>query len=331
MTISVGDLFKECGLSPGGVVKWGDQIPLDLPGVYVVASTRDLDDPTGLMRTYRHDPKAFLSLKTACPSVTIEGRLATHDELSERIGAFWIPDSAILYVGLAGTSVRKRVNQYYITRIGQRSPHAGGWWLKTLADLETLFVHYAASDAPKSKEALMLKTFSAAVPPSVRQTLHDSERIAPFANVDAQAGFRKRHGLCGYKTQRANPASSPITVEYEEPAFPLAAPISARPTLTSSRAAGSGIGTRIESQVITENDRTGSNLRIPSRSKFALPTANGFLSVTYQGQRIEARWRVNGSRSGTIGLGRSIMSSIGGPNRSIWMQVSGRSVVIEES
>jgi hypothetical protein len=203
MTISVGELFKECGLNPAGVVKWGDQIPLDLPGVYVVASTPDLGDPTGLMGTYHHDPRAFDSLKSACPSVTIDGRLASHHELSERIGAFWIPDSAILYVGLAGTSVRKRVNQYYITRIGQRSPHAGGWWLKTLTDLKTLFVHYAAADAPKSKEALMLRTFAAAVPPSVRQTLYDSERIAPFANVDVESGLLKRHGMAGYKLQQA--------------------------------------------------------------------------------------------------------------------------------
>lgn len=34
------------------------------------------------------------------------------------IGAFWIPKSAILYVGLAETSVRKRVDQYYRTHIG---------------------------------------------------------------------------------------------------------------------------------------------------------------------------------------------------------------------
>lgn len=331
MTISVGDLFKECGLNPAGVVKWGDQIPLDLPGVYVVASTPDLGDPTGLMGNYHHDPGAFDSLKTACPSVTIDGRLAAHDALSKRVGAFWIPDSAILYIGLAGTSVRKRVNQYYITRIGQRSPHAGGWWLKTLADLETLFVHYAAAVTPKSKEALMLKTFADAVPPSVRQTLHDSERIAPFANVDVQAGLRKRHGLGGYKTSRANSRTSSATaVESEEVAFPLTAPSSARPTLTSSGTPGSDNGTRIESQVITEKDRTGSNLRIPSRSKFALPKVDGFLNVTYQGQKIEARWRVNGSRSGTIGLGRSIMSSIGKPNSSIWMRVSGTSVAFEE-
>lgn len=331
MTISVGDLFIGCGLNPVGVVKWRDQIPLDLPGVYVVASTPDLGDPIGRMGTYHPDPKAFNSLKTACPSVTIDGRPATHGELSERIGSFWIPDTAILYIGLAGTSVRKRVNQYYITRIGQRSPHAGGWWLKTLLDLESLFVHYAAAEDPKSVEAMMLRTFAAAVPQPMRQLLHDSERIAPFANVDVQAGLRKRHGLHECKTRRTNPASSPITVEHEEPLFPLAAPISARPALTSSRTEGSEIGTCIESQVITEKDRAGSHLRIPSRSKFALPAADGFLSVTYQGQTIEARWRVNGSRSGTIGLGRSIMSSIREPNRSIWFQVNGSSVVIDEA
>jgi hypothetical protein len=326
MTISVGDLFQECGLNPGGVVKWGDQIQLDLPGVYVVASTPDLGDPIGRMGTYHHDPKAFHSLKTACPSVTIDGRLATHDELSERIGSFWIPNSAILYVGLAGTSVRKRVNQYYRTRIGQRSPHAGGWWLKSLVDLESLFVHYAAAEDPKSVEAMMLRTFAAAVPPSVRQILHDSERIAPFANVDAQAGNRKRHGLRGYKTERAkSPAASGVSVESKEAALPSVSTSPSRPARTSSAS-----GTRIESQVITDNDRTSSNLRIPSRSKFALPAVDGLLNVSYRGQRTEARWRVNGSRSGTIGLGKSIMRSIGKPDSSIWMRVNGTSVAIEE-
>jgi hypothetical protein len=303
---------------------------LDSPGVYVVTSTADLSDPVGQMGTYHHDPRAFDLLMTTCPSMTIDDRLTTQDELSERIGAFWIPDTAILYVGLAGTSVRKRVNQYYATRIGQRSPHAGGWWLKTLTDLETLFVHYAAADDPKSKEALMLRTFAAAVPPSVRQSLYDSERIAPFANVDVQAGLRKRHGLGGYKRQRANRVTSAIAVESEEVASPLVSPNCGGPRLTSSSTAGSANGTCIESQVITDKDRAGSNLRIPARSKFALPRVDGFLTVTYQGQQIEARWRVNASRSGTIGLGRSIMNSIGRPNGSVWMQVNGSSVAIEE-
>lgn len=48
------------------------------------------------------------------------------------------------------------------------------------------------------------ETFGAAVPPRVRSTLYDSERIAPFANIEVQAGIRKRHGMAGYKKERAN-------------------------------------------------------------------------------------------------------------------------------
>ena len=188
MTISVGELISEAGLSPTGVVRWGDRIPLDLPGVYVVASTSDLGDPVGLVGAYRHDPRALDALMKVCPSVTIDGRPASSHDVAERIGAFWIPETSILYVGLAGTSVQKRVDQYYGTRIGQRSPHAGGWWLKSLVNLEGLFVHYAAAEVPESAEAELLKFFAAAVPPSARQALHGSERIAPFANVAVKPG-----------------------------------------------------------------------------------------------------------------------------------------------
>lgn len=330
MTISVGELFDRCELHPAGVVQWGTQVTLNLPGVYVVASTPDLCDPIGLMGNYHPDPHAFAALKAACPSVTIDGNPASNEELAERINAFWIPDSAILYLGLAGTSVRNRVNQYYGTRIGRRSPHAGGWWLKTLAGLETLFVHYATTEAPKSKEALMLRTFADAVPSPVRRALHDSERIAPFANVAVQAGLQKRHGLAGYKipgpeskAPSVAAAAGPASLRATASNFPVAKP--AFPSVSVV-----GDGTLVESQVVSEKDRTRSSLRIPARSKFAFPAGDGFLSVTYQGQNIEARWRVNGSRSGTIGLGRPIMSSIGTPDGSIWMRVNGTSVVIED-
>lgn len=329
MTISVGELFDKSRLHPAGVVPWGRQVPLDLPGVYVVTSTPDLNDPVGQIGVYLHDFRAFDALKVGCPSVTIDGAPATNESLAERIGAFWIPETAILYVGLAGTSVRKRVDQYYVTRIGQRSPHAGGWWLKTLVDLETLFVHYAAAETPKMAEAQLMKTFAAAVPPSVRRALHDPERIAPFANVEVQTGLRKRHGMTGYKIERSTtknslipPARAEFSSAYDRDPRP--------PKPTFLGCVGSAEGTRIESQVITDKDRASSNLRIPARSKFALPAVDGYLDASYRGQRVDARWRVNGSRSGTIGLGRTIMSSIGRPNDSVWMQVSGTSVTIEE-
>jgi hypothetical protein len=38
MTISVGELFEKFELRPVGVEQWDEQISLDLPGVFVVAS-----------------------------------------------------------------------------------------------------------------------------------------------------------------------------------------------------------------------------------------------------------------------------------------------------
>lgn len=143
MSISVRDLFEKCGLSSAGVVRWRRQIPFDEPGIYVVASTAELDDSVGSLPRYEPDPVAFQSLREVCPDVAVDGMPADDNQLAARIRGFWIPDAAVLYIGLAGTSLRKRVNQYYATRLGQRSPHAGGWWIKTLSELDGLYVHYA--------------------------------------------------------------------------------------------------------------------------------------------------------------------------------------------
>lgn len=329
MTISVGELFDECGLRSAGVVQWGNQVELDVPGIYIVASTPDLDDPAGQVDNYRPNFEAFDALGSVCPRVTVDGFPATSEKLAERIGAFWIPETAVLYVGLAGTSVRKRVSQYYRTRIGQRSPHAGGWWLKTLVDLESLFVHYAEAQTPRLAEDRLLKTFAAAVPPSARGTLHDPERIAPFANIEVQAGIRKRHGITGDKLERATARTALKPSPFEEVLITRArAP--REEIRTAAESASSGKASRVESQVITKKDREGSNLRIPARSKVAFPAADGYLDVIWQGQTVRARWRNNGSRSGTIGLGRTIMSSIGTPGSSVWIRVEGTTIVIED-
>ncbi|QQQ63242.1 hypothetical protein [Paenarthrobacter ureafaciens] len=325
MTISVGELFGKTGLEPAGVVRWRTPIPLNVPGVYVVASTASLDDAIGRVPAYRPDLEAFRSLRKLCPNPTIDGVEASDQELADRIGAYWIPESPILYVGLAGTSVRKRVGQYYATGIGKRSPHAGGWWLKTLADLENLYVHYAAASDPQKAEKHLLSTFAASVPATVKEALHDNERIAPFANIDAQRGLRKRHGLQGVKLSRI-PVDVPSTSTMEKkPSFESEAIVTGRNEKTAEYGA-----VRIESQVITEGDRIRSNLRIPSRSKYALPANDGFLNVVVRGVSIQARWRVNGSRSGTIGLGNGIMRTLGTTAKSVWLRVLPDAVIVED-
>ncbi|UVJ40562.1 hypothetical protein [Arthrobacter sp. CJ23] len=330
MTISVGELFDKCGLRFDGVARWDEKVPLNEPGIYAIASTSDLNDSIGLMTSYRPSQQAFDLLKATCPSVTIDGRSATTDELADRIGDFWIPQSAILYIGLAGTSVQTRVDQFYRTRIGQRAPHSGGWWLKTLSGLEDLYVHYAAANDPAAMESLMLRTFAAAVPPSIRRALHDHDHVAPFANVKV-AGGNKRHGLGGYKIILRKAGQNELAAEARHVVTPSIAEIRPIANLRKSGPETTDHRALIESQVITQKDRANSNLRIPARSKFALPANDGFLDVTFRGQTQKVRWRVNGSRSGTIGLGKTIMRSIGNTNESIWLRVDGTSVLVEET
>jgi hypothetical protein len=329
MTISVAELLEKCDLEWAGVVQWGQQIQLDQPGVYVVSSTADLEDCVGLLPDYRPDPASFKNLRLLCPEVMIDGTPATDEALAQRIRAFWIQDSPVLYIGLAGTSVQKRVGQYYVTRIGHRSPHAGGWWLKTLSGLADLYVHYAPASDPAAAESALLSAYAESVPEAVRRQLFDRERIAPFANVNVRQGLRKRHGLAGYKVERtATAPASPrmrsqpggLTTQESLPVFGQ----------NQASSAGHSRSIRIESQVISEADRTRSNLRIPARSKFALPPANGVLAVKYRGANSEAWWRVNGSRSGTIGLGTNTMQTLGRPGQSVWMTVHGTTVEIED-
>ncbi len=299
---------------------------MDVAGVYVVSSSPDSHDSVGPISHYTPDTRAFAELRRVCPFVTMDGNPPTDEELANRIGRFWIPDAAILYIGLAGTSVRKRMNQYYRTSIGQRAPHAGGWWLKTMANLNDLFVHFAPADEPKIAEAMMLRRFAEAVPSAARHEIHDSERIAPFANVDVQQGLRKRHGLSGYKVGSGSAAKTisglKSAVQQTDPT-----PIDVKAPSTSIGDVPMGI--RVQSQMITDSDRTRSNLRIPARSKFAFPAENCVLTVHYNGQALECPWRVNGSRSGTIGIGRSIMKGLGSPNQPLWLEVDGASVTID--
>jgi hypothetical protein len=186
MTISVGELFRQCGLDTAGVVRWGQRIPLDEPGVYIVSSTPDVEDVRGMISDYRPDLEALARLRVACPKILVDGVPATELDIANRLTRFWVPNTAVLYIGRATTSLRSRVNAYYSTKIGHKSPHAGGWWLKTLVDIDELSVHYAAADAPITSETLVLKKFAATVPLSVRRTFHDVERIAPFANVEVE-------------------------------------------------------------------------------------------------------------------------------------------------
>jgi hypothetical protein len=127
----------------------------------------------------------------------IDGQRSDIDELRGRIGSFWLGDQTVLYAGKADSTVRRRVGQYYRTPLGARSPHAGGWFLKTLDILDRLFVHFGPSPDPEAAERHLLEAFIASIPPEIREGLPDPDLPLPFANLRLPGNGAKGHGITG--------------------------------------------------------------------------------------------------------------------------------------
>ncbi len=181
------------GLRWAGAVRWADRPQLRGPGVYLVART---EDPTKLPPPSTPAPLAPAALDqllARCP-VTVDGQPASRATLAARLGSCWLPDEPVLYIGMASRSVAERVSDYYRTPLGARRPHKGGWFVKTLATLDQLWVHVAPADEPERAEQDLIGAFCADVSPASQAGLHDPQRPLPFANL-VWLGQRKRHGI----------------------------------------------------------------------------------------------------------------------------------------
>ena len=92
---------------------------------------------------------------TKVKTIQIDNKLALSVlTLKDRLDKFWLPDENILYIGKTDCvgGLKKRIGQYYSTEIGERKPHAGGHWIKTLNILNELFVHYLPIQNPLQLE-----------------------------------------------------------------------------------------------------------------------------------------------------------------------------------
>jgi hypothetical protein len=179
---TVREVFSAAGLQPHGFVRWGTPPELQIPGVYVVATTPELDCASPSL-PFVIDRGALRSLRERRPEIAVDGGPATEMALCERLGQMWLASETILYIGLAGTSVRHRVMQYYRTSLGARSPHAGGWPIKVLANLSDLWVHFAPSAEPTGSEIAMIAAFLRGVPREIAAASCDPGNALPYANL----------------------------------------------------------------------------------------------------------------------------------------------------
>jgi len=198
---SVGALLGAADLTLTGVVAWGKPVPVSTPGVYLISLAEDPADYSSNMVAAPISEAAIEQLLAVCSQLKLDSRRPTPSELKKRIGRLWLGAHTVLYVGQAGTSLRTRVAQYYHTPLGARSPHAGGWFLKLLSNLDQLFVHYATSGDPVESEKRIVQAFVDAVPPLALMPLQwafgASYLPLPFANLQYPDGPKKPHGITG--------------------------------------------------------------------------------------------------------------------------------------
>lgn len=203
MPSSVVDLFAAARLEPEGVVRWGKPVDYDRSGVYLVAITDDPNSRFGLPQALIA-PAVVDQLLTIRPELTLYGRRPSATELSACIAGFWSADEPILYIGLA-SSLRSRVRDFYRTAAGARRPHSGGWFLKTLSNIDDLYVHFARTAEVDAAEIAMLEGYIAAVSDESQASLADPEHPWPFANLEIRRDgrkIRKQHGIRGARGDR---------------------------------------------------------------------------------------------------------------------------------
>jgi hypothetical protein len=229
--------------------------------------------------------------------------------LAARLAAFWLADEVVLYAGLAGTSVHKRVRQYYATPLGAKRPHAGGWWLKTLTMLDELWVHWSGAEDPDDAEQRMLSAFADAVSPTTRDGLHDRERVAPFANLRTSRGV-KRHGITGATGELAPGGATPVRPARQAPSGPARPP--AKRVAPAHRP--SGDGGHAVAQRVTAKDLEAGRIRLPRSAKRFFPAERTYEVVVVRGRELRARWDPRTSpdqeRSGVLAFGKGKLDGV---------------------
>lgn len=323
MPSSVNSVLAAAGLKPDGVVSWGTRVPAKSSGIYVISTESDATIEGREPVRAPIDLSAVRQLLSARPELTVDSRRPTADELAQRLSEFWLPDESVLYIGLA-TSLGKRVSQFYQTPLGARRPHAGGWFLKTLHNLEELYVYWSEATDIAAAERRAINSFVTRVSTPTLFQLRDPDHPFPFANLEWPPGTRKRHGIKGTRAplNQGGGGGTPRPI--------VAQPGESRANganITGREAALTGTSELTgRTQVLTAADIAAGRIRVPRSTKYLLPSEKSQLDVVFKGTPLRARWDPRlgpRERSGTIGVGRSVLEAKGKAGEVLHIRMEG--------
>jgi transcription elongation factor GreA len=205
MTVDRGAaaLLRSVGLLADGPAVWGRPVPASGPGVFIV----EWPSPPSAAPIELTAVGAWIA---RIESLSLDGVRPTSRQVAARIASFWLPSTPVLYIG-ASRSVARRATALWTTLLGDRRPHAGGHWLRTLRGLEAARIWWASTDALEEYEDALLTAFAETIDPAERAGLPDPDTVLPFANLRTVTGERRRTGLTGSLVVEPKAEPSPPT------------------------------------------------------------------------------------------------------------------------
>ncbi|MEO5884861.1 MAG: hypothetical protein ABIQ58_05030, partial [Candidatus Limnocylindrales bacterium] len=189
-TLTAATLLRDVGLLADGPLPWGRPVPARTPGVFVVElAAPAATAPIELTRVGKWLERV--------PDLRLDGERPSSRALAARLASFWLPGQVVLYIGATSVSIAGRLAAMDHTALGDRRPHSGGHWLKTLRALPSTRVWWAATTAVEEYDDALLAAFAESLPAADRALLPDVTAILPFANLRRPTGERRATGLTG--------------------------------------------------------------------------------------------------------------------------------------
>ncbi len=201
MPITINELIDYFDLPKSKMVKWNEKVPSEKEGFYIVILSADPSLNIGILNDIPISRKIIDNWIKKVNGFELDKVLTFNsDKVIERLSQFWLPDENIIYIGKApircnGKGIGNRVNEFYNTEYGEKRPHAGGHWIKSLTILNNLNVYYILCDNSGETEIKLLKYFIDNVSDKLKQILRDKELMMPFANLEFKKGQIKKHGI----------------------------------------------------------------------------------------------------------------------------------------
>jgi transcription elongation factor GreA len=196
-------LLRSVGLLADGPTVWGRPVPAQAPGVFVIELAEPkATAPIELTRVGKWIERV--------DSLRMDGERPSSRALAARLASFWLPSQTVVYIGATDASIGRRVAAIARTGLGDRRPHSGGHWLKTLRSLDGIRVWWTLTKATEEYEDALLAAFAAGVAPADLAALPDRDVVLPWANLRRPTGERKATGLTG--SLLVDPTSEPPAV-----------------------------------------------------------------------------------------------------------------------